>query len=368
MKSNLLKKLVLSLTAASIMAGPVASQACTSFTLSGKDTGYVYARTLEFGLPLESNVITIPRNLHYTGVGSDGKPGTGIIWDTKYAAVGMNGLNQPILIDGMNEVGMTGGLLNAPNTAQYQHTEAKDSANSIASYQMLIYALTNFKTVEEAKAGFRSIQVNDSTLAVYKGVVPVRMTLHDAQGKSATFEYLKGQLVITDNPTGVMTNDPAFAWHLDNIGNYANLTPVERDGIKIGDKTFVPPSSGSGLAHIPGDMLSTSRFIRAVALTQAAPKNMTNVQQVNAAWHILGSFDISPGSVSLPATNSYGGGAGGYEVTEWSTVADTKNMVYYVKMYENVTPQAFDFSKTDKDAKSIQTYKPAHVQLSLIHI
>lgn len=350
-----LKKISALLISATLVTIPITGTACTSFTLPGTDGGYVYGRSMEFGIPLKSALVVIPRGYTNQGVGTNSEPGTGLNWVSKYGVAGLNALGQPIVVDGINEKGMAGGLLNAPNTAVYQNTLTRDSANSIASYQMLLYALSNFATVDEAKAGFQQIQVNSSPLAAYKGVVQVRMTLHDTNGKSIVVEYLKGHLVITDNPTGVMTNDPAFIWHLDNIGNYANLTPVERDAVKINGANYAPPSSGSGLHGLPGDSLSPSRFIRAIAYTTAAPKKLNSAQQVNAAWHILNNFDIPPGSIRLPSSNPYGGGAGGYETTEWSTVADAKNLTYQVRTYDNQTIQQFDLKQADLNGKEIRT-------------
>jgi choloylglycine hydrolase len=251
---------------------------------------------------------------------------------------------------------MTGGLLNAPNTAVYQKPTEAQSKNSIASYQMLSYALTNFATVAEAKKGFQDIMVNSSVLGKYKGVVQVRMTLHDAAGKSIVVEYLSGKLTITDNPVGVMTNDPEFTWHLKNVGNYVNLTPVEKEPIVLDGEKFQPPSSGSGLHGLPGDSLSTSRFIRAFAYVLGAPEG-DGKQQVNNMFHIVNNFDIPPGSIRLSASNPYGGGAGGYEITEWITVGDAKNLKYYVRMYENPSPQMIDMNKIDMNAKEIKFIK-----------
>ncbi len=357
MKTKLIKKILITSMAASMAFSPLVSQACTSFLLKGSDGGFVYGRTMEFGLPLKSQLTVFPRNFAMPGVGVDGKPGTGKNWTSKYAIAGMNGLGLPVLLDGMNEKGLVGGLLNAPNTAVYQEVSAADSATSIASVQMLTYALSNFATVDEVKAGFQQIKINRSTIAAYGNKsAPVRMTLHDAQGKSLVIEYLKGELVMTDNPTGVMTNDPAFREQLNNIGQYANLTNVEKDPIVINGTSFVPPSSGSGLHGLPGDYLSPSRFIRAVFLSKSAPASNTLVQQINTAWHILGSFDIPPGAISLPASNAYGGGAGGIETTEWTAVADNKNLLYYIKMFENTNVQAFDLKKIDFDAKEVKYY------------
>lgn len=369
MKSALIKNFLLSSLSLSLAFSPIASQACTSFLLKGNDAGFVYGRTMEFGLPLKSQLTVIPRGLAMPGVGVDGKPGTGLNWTSKYAVAGMNALNLPVLVDGMNEKGLVGGLLNAPNTAVFQNVPQTESAKSIASVQILIYALTNFSTVEEVKAGFEQIKVNRSTIPAYNNQsAPVRMTLHDAQGKSLVIEYLKGELVMTDNPTGVMTNDPPFREQLNNIGQYANLTNVEKDPVVINGVSYVPPSSGSGLHGLPGDYLSTSRFIRALFLSKSAPTTYTTSQQTNTAWHILGSFDIPPGAISLPASNAYGGGAGGVEITEWSTVADNKNLMYYVKMFDSINVNAFDLKKIDMNAKEIKYYaldKPqSYIQLN----
>lgn len=256
-------------------------QACTSLIVPTTEGSYVYGRTMEFGIPLKSEIMVTPRNYDFQGVGNDGKLGSGLGWKSKYAVTGMNALGQPIYVDGMNEKGMSGGLMNAPGTAVYQNPSPADSKNSIASYQMLVYALSNFATVEEVKKGFSQIFVNSSALGAYKGIVQVRMQLHDAQGKSIVVEYLDGKLVIHDNPIGVTTNDPPFAWHLTNLGNYVNLTPVEHNAISIKGQKISPPSSGSGLAGIPGDMLSTSRFVRAVIYSSSAPKG--SVKQIGRA-------------------------------------------------------------------------------------
>ena len=335
---------------------PPAAEACTSLIVPTTEGSYVYGRTMEFGIPLKSDIMVAPRGYAFKGVGMDGKQGSGLNWKSKYAVAGMNALGQSIVVDGMNEKGMAGGLMNAPNTAVYQKTSEKESKNSIASYQMLLYALSNFSSVDEVKAAFPKLFVNTSTLGAYNGIVEVRMQLHDAEGKSIVVEYLEGKLVISDNPLGVTTNDPPFAWHLVNLGNYVNLTPTEHEALTLRGLKINPPSSGSGLAGIPGDMLSTSRFVRASLYALSAPKGDAK-QQVNAVWHIIDNFDIPPGSVNLPASNPYGGGAGGYEYTEWTVVADPKSQIYYVRTFENPSPQAFDFSKEDLDAKDLKFIK-----------
>ena len=170
-----------------------------------------------------------------------------------------------------------------------------------------------------------------------------------------------GGRAITDNPTGALTNDPPFQEQLKSIGDYANLSQDEKPPVVINGTSFSPPSSGSGLHGLPGDYLSPSRFIRAVFLTNSVPANYTTAQMANAAWHILGSFDIPPGSITLPPNNPYGGGEGGLEVSEWTVVAETKKMTYSVKMFDSMNVYQIDMNKVDVNAKEIKRVKLGRV-------
>jgi choloylglycine hydrolase len=327
---------------------------CTSFLLKSNDGGAVYGRSMEFGMPLNSQLMISPRGYQYQGIGVDGKAGTGLNWTSKYAVTGMNVFGLPTLVDGMNEKGLVGGLLNAPFTAQYQDVSQADSAKSISSSQMLLFALTNFATVDEVKAGFKKMFVNRSTVAEYKNqTAPMRVPLHDAQGNSIVIEYIKGELVITDNPTHVCTNDPVMSEQFNNIGQYTNLTNIEQNPMVINGTTYQSPSSGNGMRGLPGDYLSPSRFIRALFLSKSVPTSYTTEKMVNAAWHITGSFDIPPGAITLSADNPYGGGVDGIEISEWIIVADSKNLIYNIKMFETTNVYAFDLKKIDMNAERL---------------
>jgi choloylglycine hydrolase len=74
---------------------------------------------------------------------------------------------------------------------------------------------------------------------------------------------------------------------------------------------------------------------------------------VNAAWHITGSFDIPPGAITLSADNPYGGGVDGIEISEWIIVADSKNLIYNIKMFETTNVYAFDLKKIDMNAERL---------------
>lgn len=344
----------LAAVAALTMAAMPPAQACTSFLLRAADEGVVYGRTMEFGLPLQSQMIVIPRNLALQGTGPDGTAGAGLAWTTKYGATGMNGLGVPVLIDGMNEAGLAGGLLYLPALAQFQKVTPAEAKTSIASFELLTWVLTNFASVAEVKAALPKIKVSEAPQVVFKTAVPVHMTVHDASGASLVVEYVGGELHMYDNPTSILTNAPTFDWHITNLGNYLNLSAYDPKALKIGSLTIAPPSTGAGATGIPGAMSSPARFVRAFLYSRAAPTLPTTTDTVVNAFHILNNFDISPGIIRTDASAAAGGGVTGIETTEWSVVADTKTRRYYVRTYGDSQTRVIDLTRADLSAKAIR--------------
>lgn len=343
------------------------AHACTSFLLGAGDGGKIYGRTMEFGMPLQSQLIVVPRRLAMAGTGPDGKTGSGLHWTTRYGAAGANALGLPILMDGVNEAGLAGGLLYLPELALFQDVKPEDAAQSVASYEILTYVLTSFATVAEARDGIAKIKVNRAPQAAFGMPVPLHMTLHDASGASIVVEYIGGVLRIHDNPTTVMTNAPAFDWHVTNLNNYLNLSVTDPAARKVGDVKLAPPSTGTGMLGLPGDMSSPSRFVRAFVYANGAPVVQTSEQAVGIAFHLLHNFDIPPGTIRTRAGAATGGGVAGYETTEWSSVADLKAHRYFIKPYDGFVPSMIDLARADLDAKAIRyvPFNTSHAPVDL---
>lgn len=360
MKSKLsvkrFKKALLALAAAGISLVPsVAVNACTSFVLRNKGGSFVYARTFEFGPPLDERIVLFPRKFQFKGTGPNGVTGTGLNWSGKYGIVGINGFGLPFLIDGMNEKGLTGGMQNAPTTAVYQNPNGAQASKSVASYQALMWILSNFSTTDEVKANLSSLIVNSSPLPQFGGQVRIHITLHDLSGKSIVVEFLDGKTKITDNPSGVMANDPPIAWHFANLANYVNLSPFDKPAITINGQSFAPQSIGSGLHGLPGDYMSPSRYVRAFIFSQAAQKYAQNVPKVRLAWHIINAFDIPPGS-AITTTQQSGSSPAVWDYTQATVVADSEHMIYYARSFDGYNISRVDFKKQNFNGTSMKMW------------
>lgn len=322
--------------------------ACTSFRIGTSDGGTVYGRTMEFAFKLDSSAMVIPRDFKLATTGADGKPG--MAWTGKYAAVGLNALGVTALVDGMNEKGLAGGILYFPDYAGYADPAKADPAKSLAPWDVLTWALTNFATVAEVKAALEGISIVGVVQPAMGIAPPVHYTLHDASGASVVIEPVDGVLKIYDNALGVMTNSPPFDWHLANLRNYVKLSPVNAPALEIGGQKFSPLGQGSGMLGVPGDTTPPSRFVRALGYTLAAEKKPSGIESVRLAEHILNNFDIPAGWIQQKQD---GTAEEPLEYTQWSTVADLTNLQYYVKTYDDQVLRGIDLKSFDLDAKAL---------------
>ena len=80
--------------------------ACTGISLKAKDGAAIRGRTLEFGFPSDqSPVIVIPAGKEMSGTLPDG--GKGLTYTSRYAVVGANALKLPVILDGINDQGLS---------------------------------------------------------------------------------------------------------------------------------------------------------------------------------------------------------------------------------------------------------------------
>jgi len=326
-----------------------AAQACTGIRLVAADGAVVHARTLEFGLDLHSDVIMVPRGYARTGSTPDGKEG--LKWKTKYASLGANGAGLPFIFDGLNERGLAVGSFYFPTTAGFMAYSAADAGKTIAPWEVGAWILENFATVEEVKANIGKITVAEVVFKDWGFVPPVHYVVHDASGKSIVIEYVGGKLNVYDNPLGVMTNSPAFDWHMTNLRNYVNFSLTNLPPVQLGPVKLAPFGQGSGMLGLPGDFTPPSRFVRAVAFSQSVLPSKTGIDAVLQAFHILNNFDIPKGAAREPDKDEHGNIVVDY--TLWTSANDLKAKRFYFRTYQNSQIRMVDLTKMNLDAKDI---------------
>jgi choloylglycine hydrolase len=307
------------------------TQACTGIRLVAKDGTVVYARTLEFGIDLQSEVLMVPRGYARTGTTPDGKEG--LKWKAKYASVGLNGAGLPILFDGLNERGLAAGMFYFPTSAGYMPYTAADAGKTIAQWEVASWILETFASVEEVKANIGNLVVPAVVFSGWGFAPEAHYIVHDASGKSIVIEYVGGKLNVHDNVLGVITNSPTFDWHMTNLRNYVNFSMTNVPPVTLGSVKLLPLGQGTGMLGLPGDFTPPSRFVRAVAFSQSVFPPKTGDEAVLEAFHVLNQFDIPKGAARDREKDENGNIQADY--TLWTGASDLKAKHYYFRTYEN---------------------------------
>ncbi|RKG90380.1 linear amide C-N hydrolase [Corallococcus terminator] len=318
---------------------------CTDFLITGTDsrisTNYaVNGRSMEFGVDLKSQLMVHAKGESFQSKGPGLKPG--LKWTSTYGYVGLTALTDAITVDGMNTAGLCVGALWLPGSTYPSVTQP---AQALALVDFVNWALGTCATVADVKAALSSgnVQVWEGDLLAK--LLPLHFPIHDAGGNSIVVECTHGTLNVYDNPVGVCTNNPPFPQQLENLGNYANLSPWDAKPTELGLQSFSPSGHGSGMRGLPGDSTPPARFVRATYLKQYAQPLSSSGDATTLAFHILNTVDIPLGTSR--SVDKQGKDAVDY--TQWATVKDLTGLTYSVRFYGNpcvysVNLNTLDFS------------------------
>jgi choloylglycine hydrolase len=312
--------------------------------LKAKDDSILIGRTLEFGPDLKSNLITSPKGKNFLSPAENGKPG--LNWTAKYGYLMLDFFETGHAIDGMNEKGLSMGLLYLPGYTEYQ-TAPQNKENAALHYFFVgDWVLSNFATIDEVKSAIKNIYVygTPETLGSMKNVLfPLHMIVTDATGKSIVIEWHNGKTVVYDNPIGILTNSPSFDWQITNLKNYANLSPYLPSTLNIDGIQYSGTGQGSGSVGLPGDYTPPSRFVKMSFLVGSSTSANNIEENLNLAQHIINNVDIPIGVVrgikgeknDIP------------DRTQWAVFKDLKNLKLYYKSYNDTTIHEIDMQQLD---------------------
>lgn len=337
------------------------AEACTGISMFSANGSYFQARTIEWaGSNLNSVYVVVPRNFSQTSFTPQGK--NGMTFKSKYGYVGLAVQEKEFAAEGLNEAGLSAGLFYFPYFGSYQLYDEKYNATTIADLQLVSWILSQSATVDEVRTNINKVRVvslmgGDGTSDA------IHWRVGDSSGKQIVIEIEKGVAHVYDNPIGVITNAPGFQWHLTNLSNYINLTPVNPPAKEMYEFKVNPIGHGNGFLGLPGDFTPPSRFVRAAFFKSTAPILATPRETMLQCFHILNNFDIPIGmnfpKNEIPDLPS---------ATQWTSVIDLTNKeVYYKTFYNNairkIDLKEIDFAKVEyqyhvldeKDSQEIES-------------
>lgn len=252
--------------------------------------------------------------------------------------------NYPLYYDGTNEYGLSMAALNFPVSAKYYPpTEGK---HNIASFELIPWVLGSCQSVDDAKRMLADANITNTSFNYEYPCSPLHWIVSDVNA-SITVESTDNGMQIYDNPVGVLTNEPIFSYHMTNLQNYLHITneePTNRFAPNLPLKAY---SRGTGGMGLPGDLSSTSRFVKAVFTKINSVSKDSESASISQLFHILGSVAQQQGCVKVGNL---------YEKTIYTSCCNATKGIYYYTTYENSQITGVRLHGTDLESKKLVTY------------
>lgn len=311
---------------------------CTAVCLTVKDN--YFGRNLDYEYDFGEEIIITPRK--YLFEFTNGKK-----INTHFAIIGMavKYKDYPLYFDATNEMGLSMAGLNFPGNAHYN--KKISGRDNVASFEFIPWILTRCKNVKEARALLHKINITDEAVSDDMPPSPLHWIIGDKK-ESITAEQTESGLRVYDNPTGVLTNNPAFDMQLFNLNNYLHISNEEPDNKfsdKINLKTY---SRGMGGIGLPGDLSSMSRFVRASFVKLNSLYGETEEEVVNQFFHILYSVYQQKGAVKAGEE---------FEITNYTSCCNTDKGIYYYTTYNNSRINAVCMHNENLDSDKLISYR-----------
>ncbi|MBA9071822.1 choloylglycine hydrolase [Methylobacterium sp. RAS18] len=281
------------------------AEACTRAVYLGANAQVITARSMDWRNDIATNLWIFPRGMKRSG---EAGPNS-LRWTSRYGSVIASGYDISTT-DGINEVGLAANLLWLVES-EYPTLSAGKPGLTIAAWAQ--YVLDTFATVAEAVDALRAEPFTIVTDQVpgENRLATLHLSLSDATGDSAIFEYIGGRLVIHhDRAFQVMTNSPRFEQQLALDSYWRQI---------------------GGTVMLPGTSRAADRFARASFYINAIPKFEDPNRAVAGVFSVLRNASVPYGITTPDEPN--------ISSTRWRTVVDHKRKLYF---FESVlTPNTF---------------------------
>jgi choloylglycine hydrolase len=262
-------------------------------------------RSMDWKTEMHSNIWIFPR-----GMERNGQTGANSLkWTSKYGSV-VTSAFEIASTDGMNEKGLVANLLWLPDS---EYPVRDPNMPGLAITAWVQYMLDNFATVAEAVSSIRedSFQVVSDMMPDGSRLATLHLSISDADGDSAIFEYMNGKLTVYHSKDyKVMTNAPTYDKQLALSEYWKSI---------------------GGLTFLPGTNRAADRFVRAGFYIDAIPKTDDQRVAVASVFSVVRNASV-PYGISTPESPEI-------STTQWRTVSDCKNLTYFFE--SSLTPNTF---------------------------
>lgn len=292
---------------------------CTGVRFDDGNGGMFFGRNLDWSVGYGEKVVVVPRGYRHKSAFLGEMGGTAVI------GMGIVVENTPLYFDCANEHGLAVAGLNFPGYAAYEDSAVEGKTN-VAAYEFPLWIALNFKTVDEVAEALKNVAIVAKPINDQYPVSELHWLIGDAK-RSIVVEYTASGMEVFENDVDILTNQPGYAWHQENLRNYMNMAPEMPESVKWGKATMKPFGSGSLIRGLPGGFYSTDRFVRVAYLNTHYPVQPNEATNVARLFHTLAGVAMIDGGAAMAD--------GKFEKTIYTGGYSSATQTYYYNTYED---------------------------------
>ena len=311
---------------------------CTGVRFSDDAGNMYFGRNLDWSVGYGEKVIITPRGYKYRPaflgemVNSPTVIGMGIIAE-----------NTPLYFDCANEYGLAIAGLNFPGYAAYT-PDTIDGKTNVAAYEFPLWVALNFTSVDEVEKALSDAVIVAKPINEQYPVSELHWIIGDAE-RSIVVEYTTSGMEIFENDVDILTNQPGYGWHKENLRNYMNLFPLMPKEVKWNKAKMTAFGSGSLMRGLPGGFYSTDRFVRVAYFNTHYPVQPDEASNVSRLFHTLTGVAMIDGAAAMAD--------GKFEKTVYTGGYSTATQTYYYNTYEDPAIQSVSLKDQKLDSAEL---------------
>lgn len=222
---------------------------CTGVRFSDAEGNMYFGRNLDWSFSYGETILVTPRAYKYDYVfGAEAKAEPNAV-----IGVGVVMADKPMYFDCANENGLAIAGLNFPGYASFAH-EPIDGTINVATFEFPLWVARNFNTVDEVEEALKNV-------TLVSQIVPGQQEslLHWFIGdgtRSIVIEQMADGMHIHHDNVDVLTNQPTFDFHMENLRNYMCAGNEMAEPTTWGKAELTAWGAGVSMHGIPGDVSS----------------------------------------------------------------------------------------------------------------
>lgn len=252
----------------------------------------------------------------------------------------------PLYFDATNEHGLSMAGLNFPGNACYNDVVV--GKHNITPFEFIPWVLGRCRDVASARDLIEDTNLVDIAFSDGLPLSPLHWMVSD-RTSSIVVEQTSSGMHIYDDSVGILTNNPPFPFHMLNLANHMGVSAGMIENRMAPGVGLEKYSRGMGGIGLPGDLSSSSRFVKAAFTKLNSLPGETDMDGVTQFLHILDSVQQQKGCCDL--------GDGKYEYTIYSSCCNTDKGVYYCRTYDDNRIVGVDMHRTDLDGSEPMVFR-----------